>query len=168
VGKGPQGSLASFFHGLLFFSQPKGIRYYQPANFILVTVAPDNTIITKHLILPDLERKLSAQPVAFLSQIGPIGEESGGEITFKDGMMVSTSFQSDATEIPKAVIKTAESLASAAVKAAGPAAFDLPDKEKTARVLLFRLRFNQTFGHYELVGQNGFAMSIGSKSVSSQ
>jgi len=163
VGQGPKGSFESFFHGLLFFAQPKGVRYYQPANFILVTVSPDKTITTEHKILPDLERKLSAQPVAFLSKVGPIGN-SGGEIVFKDGMLVSTKFNADATVIPTAIIKTAEQLASAVVKAAGPAlagaAFDLPMATQSARVFLFRLRFNEDQGLYELIGQDGFRISI--------
>jgi hypothetical protein len=163
VGRGPKSGADSFLHGLFFFAQPKGIRYYQPANFILVTVDPTGTVITEHKILPDLERKLSAQPVAFLSKIGPIGN-SGGEIVLKDGMMVSTKFNADATVIPTAVIKTAEQLASAVVKAAGPAlagaVFDRPMETKEARVFLFRLRLNNEEGHYELVGQEGFKIAV--------
>lgn len=86
--------------------QLRGFRYYAPAWYILAYVNGDGTVVTKHLILPDSRKKMSAYPYAFLAT-------NTVDMQFENGMLTSQKVTADADDVSVAIVKVAE----AAVKA---------------------------------------------------
>ena len=164
--RGPKHVWDTFVYGLTYSSQPRGIRYYQPAVFLVATVNGDGTVDVRHEILPDLERKISAQPVAVFASVGTLITDGLGGLELSRGMLISTETSADATAVPSAIITQAKdvatALAAAAAKSgAAAAAADRPAPRPAARavgaVYVFRL-IPAGRGSYQLEGGEGFTI----------
>ena len=87
-------------------SEPKGFRYYEPAWFILAYVNGEGQVITKHMILPDTTKPMSIMPFADLAK-------NTATLEFKNGMLVSSTSNIEATEATLAVIEAAKQVVKA-------------------------------------------------------
>jgi hypothetical protein len=83
-----------------------GFRYYEPAPYILVYTDNKGGLVSKVVFLPDLTNKMSIRPYNYLSS-------SNVQLSFENGMLVSSESQVDETVLPKAVIAAAEKAAAA-------------------------------------------------------
>jgi hypothetical protein len=83
-----------------------GFRYYQPAPYLLVYSDNKGGLASKLIFLPDLANKMSIRPYNYLSS-------SNVQLSFDNGMLVSSESQVDETILPKAVIAAAEKAAMA-------------------------------------------------------
>ena len=92
-------------------SAARGIRYYEPAPFLLVHSDGKGGLTSSVVILPDLSRKMSARPYAVLAR-------NDATLQFQNGMLSSSKSVADETVIPKAVVSALEKVAIAAAKAA--------------------------------------------------
>ena len=92
----------------------EGIRYYERAPFLLVYSDGKGGVKTEIHYLPDRTRLRSIHPFKFLAL-------SKNTLTFKNGMLTTATNVADASALPVAVIKAVETVAAAAVKAAGKA-----------------------------------------------
>jgi hypothetical protein len=87
-----------------------GIRYYEPAYFLLVYSDAAGSVKTDVLVLPDTTRKMVAKPHAFLSKNKQV-------LSFTDGMLTDSAQTVDSAVIPAALIQAAQTAAEAAAKA---------------------------------------------------
>lgn len=87
-----------------------GIRYYEPANFLLVYSDSAGSVHTEVIQLPDTTRKMVAKPHTFLAK-------NKQTLTFNDGIMTQSDADVDSTAVPSAVITAIKTAATAAMKA---------------------------------------------------
>lgn len=100
-----------------------GIRYYEPAYFLLVYSDAAGSVKTDVLVLPDTTRKMVAKPYSFLAN-------NKQTLTFTDGMLSESTQDVDATAVPVALIQAAQSAAEAAAKLG---LFNAPSTTKSER-----------------------------------
>jgi len=81
-----------------------GIRYYEPAPFLLVYSDGKGGLQSKIVILPDLTRKRSVDPFAYLAS-------NNSTLTFQNGMLTQAKSVIDETVVPKAVVGALEKVA---------------------------------------------------------
>ena len=89
-------------------TKANGIRYYEPANFLLVYSDAPGSVKTEIITLPDTTRKMVAKPHTVLSK-------NKQTLTFSDGVLTASSQEADATAIPSAVIAVLKSTAAQAI-----------------------------------------------------
>lgn len=94
-------------------NRDEGIRYYERAPFLLVYSDGKGGLVTKVKYLPDRKKLRSIHSMNFMAN-------NKNTWNFKNGMLVDSINVSDATTVPKAVIKAVETVAS---KAAGMGMF---------------------------------------------
>lgn len=87
-----------------------GIRYYQPAPFLLVYSDGKGGIHHEILTLPDLQRPMYAKPYAWAAK-------NEVELTFANGVLQKGSSTGDGTALPKAVISAIQTIAEASLVA---------------------------------------------------
>ncbi len=92
-----------------------GIRYFRSAPYLLVHSDGKGGIEWKIVFLPDQTQPMSAEPTTFLASID-------ATLKFKNGVLTSSDQIGDATAVPKALIKAAQTVATAAAGAALSAA----------------------------------------------
>lgn len=111
-----------------------GIRYYEPAPFLLVYSDSRGNLKSQIVILPDLDRMRSVDPFAVLAK-------NNSTLTFSNGMLTQAKIEVDETVVPTQVF---ESLKAIAGTVAG-AAFDQPEDRKTTvpSPKLFRIVIEQ-------------------------
>jgi hypothetical protein len=90
-------------------SKANGIRYYEPAYFLIVYSDGAGSVKTDVLILPDTTRKMVAKPHNFLSK-------NKQTLSFTDGMLNDSAQMIDTTIVPAALIQAAQAAAEAAAK----------------------------------------------------
>lgn len=83
-----------------------GIRYYESAPYLLVYSDGRNGLSWEVRYLPDLTRKMTAEPYNFAASVGTTW-------TFKNGVLTTSKDTSDATVVPKAILAAAEKAMSA-------------------------------------------------------
>lgn len=96
----------------------RGVRYYGRSLYLLANSDGRGGLEYRLMYLPDPTKRMSAEPYALLASLK-------AKMNFKNGMLADTSFESDATVVPKAVfeaVKTAASVIVAALEDAGPRA----------------------------------------------
>lgn len=81
-----------------------GIRYYEPAPFLLVYSDGKGGLQSKIVILPDLTRKRSIDPFSYLAA-------NNSMLTFQNGMLTQAKSVIDETVVPKAVVGALEKVA---------------------------------------------------------
>jgi hypothetical protein len=121
-----------------------GIRYYEPAPFILVHTDGKGGLVSRLLYLPDTTQKMSIEPYAYLAK-------NKTTLTFTNGMLVFSKSEVDETIVPKSII---ENLKTAAV-AAAKKGFDAPQMDTVTKVpapALFRVIVDPNGGIYLLGG----------------
>lgn len=151
-----QGAGHAFLEGLTWTFKPRGVRYYQPADFIYVFVDGNGFIKSEHIILPDRSRKLSARPSAFLGS-------AENKLTFTNGMLLNTVTTADSTVVPNAIITMAKELAKSAVQsdALFTAAFaDADAGQISTSFQMFRLLPGKDGPNYVLLGNNGYRIDV--------
>jgi hypothetical protein len=124
-----------------------GIRYYQPAPYLLLYTNSEGGFVSKLLILPDLQRKMSIRPYA-------IAASNNATLTFTNGMLDTAKAEIDQTEVPKAVIASLEKAAAAAIKGKGKA-FLAPGEEAPAVPAPYLFKIVNTGDGWELIGGQG-------------
>lgn len=72
----------------------RGIRYYQPAPFLLVTTDNKGGLSSQIVYLPDTTQKMSAQPYSFAAK-------NDVTLKFESGVMTSASVDVDETVLIK-------------------------------------------------------------------
>jgi hypothetical protein len=125
-----------------------GIRYYQPARYLLLYTNSEGGFVSKLLILPDLHQKMSIRPYA-------IAAKNDTTLTFTNGMLDTAKAVIDQTEVPKAVIVSLEKAAAAAIKAKGKGAFLAPGEEAPSVPAPYLFKIVNTGDGWELVGGQG-------------
>ncbi len=128
-----------------------GIRYYEPAPFILVHTDGKGGLVSQLIYLPDTTQKLAIDPYAYLAK-------NNTTLTFRNGMLVETKSVIDETVVPKAIIEGIQKAAVAAAKAKG---MDLPQVDSVTKIpapALFRVIVN-TDGSIHLLGGYGLGPS---------
>ena len=78
-------------------SQANGIRYYEPAHFLLVYADAAGSVKTEIIVLPDTTRKMVAKPHTLLAK-------NKQTLTFSDGMLKQSEQEADSTAVPSAVV----------------------------------------------------------------
>jgi hypothetical protein len=124
-----------------------GIRYYEPAPFILVHTDGKGGLVSRLIYLPDTTQKLAIDPYAYLAK-------NNTTLTFTNGMLSQTRSVIDETIVPKGIIEGLKTAAVAAAKAKG---FDLPQGESVTKIpapALFRVIVNAD-GSIHLLGGYG-------------
>lgn len=101
--------------GVLYDDTCNGFRYYQSAPYLLVYSDGKGGLGWQIQYLPDLSRKMTAQPQAFLASLN-------STLTFQNGFLSDSKDVADATAVPKAVIAAVEKVVSGLAAAAGGAA----------------------------------------------
>jgi hypothetical protein len=89
-----------------------GIRYYQSAPYLLVYSDGKNGLGWKVIYLPDLTKKMSAEPSNFFSKIDTT-------LTFDSGVLTSSNTIGEGAAVPKAIIAAVEQLIPFVAAAAG-------------------------------------------------
>lgn len=127
-------------------SSDDGIRYYERAPFLLVYSDGKGGVVTHVQYLPDRTRLRSVHPFNFLAS-------NKNTLTFKNGMLSTSTNTSDASALPSAIIKAVETVAAAAAKYG----FFMVPAVKEGYVLpppaLYRIHINN--GQVTFVGQSG-------------
>jgi len=123
----------------------KGIRFYQPAPFLLVFANGKRQLSSKVIYMPDTNRKMSVRTRAILAS-------NDTNLTFSNGMLTKSIITVKQTEVPVALLDAALKLASAAASAA----FNAPDSPQ-GKVIpgpwLFKIVVEETVT--KLVGGSG-------------
>jgi hypothetical protein len=122
-----------------------GIRYYQPAPYLLLYTDSEGGFVSKLLILPDLQQKMSIRPYA-------IAASNNTTLTFTNGMLDAAKADIDQTEVPKAVIASLEKAAAVAIKGG---AFLAPGAEAPTAPAPYLFKIVNTGGSWELIGGQG-------------
>jgi hypothetical protein len=91
--------------GVLYDDTCNGIRYYQSAPYLLIYSDGKGGLSWQIQYLPDLSRKMTAQPQAFWASINTT-------LTFQNGYLTNSKDVGDATAVPKAVIAAVEKVVS--------------------------------------------------------
>jgi hypothetical protein len=95
-----------------------GIRYYGTSPYLLAhSDGKGGIIVSKILHLPDPAKKMSAESIATLADIG-------GTLEFDRGVLTTANATGDAAAIPTAILKAVEKVAPALL-----AAMDVPAKK---------------------------------------
>jgi hypothetical protein len=97
-----------------------GIRYYEPAPFLLIYSDAQGNLKSEIVILPDVTNKRSIDPFAVLATNNSV-------LTFSNGMLTQGKITIDETVVPTQVF---ESIKAIAGTIAG-AAFDAPEQKAT-------------------------------------
>jgi hypothetical protein len=97
-----------------------GIRYYEPAPFLLVYADGRGALKTEVLYLPDTTRKRVIDPYAVLAS-------NNATLSFKDGTLTGTRSEVDETVVPAAVLESLKVAAVAAAAFARPGEAALPE-----------------------------------------
>jgi hypothetical protein len=98
----------------------KGIRYYGTSPYLLAySDGKGGIIVSEVLSLPDPDKKMSAEAVSTLAEVG-------GTLEFDRGVLTTSSETGDATVVPNAVLKAVETLAPSILAKM----FDDPTKKK--------------------------------------
>jgi hypothetical protein len=97
---------------LLYDDTCNGFRYYQSAPFLLVYSDGKGGLGWQIQYLPDLSRKMTAQPQAIMASLNTT-------LTFQNGCLSDSKDVADATAVPKAVISAVEKVVSALAAGGG-------------------------------------------------
>jgi hypothetical protein len=127
----------------------KGLRYYEGAYFLIVYSNGKGGLKSEVKFLPDLTRKRSINPYAYLAK-------NETTLTFSNGMLTESNSVIDEAIIPKAMISAAEKIASAGFAAARKAG----EEPVLPKPVLFKIRINPTTGDLELLGGTTDGMEI--------
>jgi len=124
-----------------------GIRYYEPAYFLLVYSDAAGSVKTDVLVLPDTTRKMVAKPYSFLAN-------NKQTLSFSDGMLTESTQTVDSTAVPVALIQAAQTAAEAAAKLG---LFNAPTTTKSERPSLSAPRLYKIVIHGSTVTLLGSA-----------
>jgi hypothetical protein len=122
-----------------------GIRYYESAPFLLVYSDGKGGLQSQILFLPDLARKRSIDPYAYLAS-------NNSTLVFQNGMLTQAKSIVDETIVPKAVIGALEKVATGLLAGALNDAGAQPPTQLPPPQL-FRILFTKTGA--KLVGGPG-------------
>jgi hypothetical protein len=112
----------------------RGIRYYEGAHFLIVYTDGKGGLKSEVKFLPDLTRKRSINPYAYLAK-------NETTLTFSNGMLTGSKSVIDETVIPKAVISAATKVALASIAAANAA--DGKQRTYLPQPVLFKFDINK-------------------------
>lgn len=87
----------------------RGVRYYGTSPYLLVHTDSDGGIVADLKYLPDLKKKMSAQPYNYLAS-------NATTLQFDRGVLTGSSVEVDQTVVPAAAISVLKDLAIAAAK----------------------------------------------------
>ena len=91
--------------------EESGIRYYEPAPFLLVYSDARGNLVSKVIIMPDLTRMRSVDPYAYFAS-------NKTTLNFTNGILTQGKSVVDETIIPKAAFEAAKAIAGAIAGAA--------------------------------------------------
>lgn len=94
-----------------------GIRYYEPAPFLLVYSDSKGGLISKVIWLPDTTRVMTLKPYAYFAK-------NESSFKFEKGVLTQAKSVADETVIPAAIVSALKTAAVAAVTAANKATKD--------------------------------------------
>lgn len=129
-----------------------GIPYYESSTFLMVIPEPTGGYTTEFVELPDPSRLRYIDPWTFLSK-------HDYTLTFKDGVLVSSNSNIDATKVPIALIDAAVSAAKSSIaQAAVLADSDESTERSYTSPYLFKvvMKDNKT----ELIGTGGYTVAM--------
>jgi len=86
-----------------------GIRYYEAKPFLLIYSDGKGGLVNEILYLPDLSRKRSADPFAFMAT-------NETTLSFTSGVLTQGLSVTDETMVPKAILEAAATVAGASLK----------------------------------------------------
>lgn len=89
----------------------EGIRYYEPAPFLLVYSDGKGNLTSQIIVMPDITQKRVIDLYAYAST-------NKSTLDFTDGMLTKSAVEVDSTAVPLAMIDTIQSLGVAAIGAA--------------------------------------------------
>ncbi|MDR6841323.1 hypothetical protein [Pseudoxanthomonas sacheonensis] len=98
----------------------QGIRYYEPAPFLLVYSDGKGNLTSQIIVMPDITQKRVIDLYAYAST-------NKSTLDFTDGMLTKSAVEIDSTAVPLALIDTIQSLGVAAIGAA----FNAPESGVT-------------------------------------
>ena len=103
-----------------------GIRYYEPATFLLVYSDAAGSVKTEIITLPDTTRKMVAKPHTVLAKNKQV-------LSFSNGMLTQSDQEADSTAIPSAVISAIKIAAQAGIS---KGLFNAPTAGESSRLTL--------------------------------
>lgn len=98
----------------------QGIRYYEPAPFLLVYSDGKGNLTSQIIVMPDITQKRVIDLYAYAST-------NKSTLDFSNGMLTKSAVEVDSTAVPVALINTIQSLGVAAIGAA----FNAPESGVT-------------------------------------
>lgn len=125
----------------------KGFRFYGEAPFVLVTPDGVGGIKSELIYLPDLRRKYSVRPLAFLAT-------NKTTLTISNGVLGGVESKVDATTVPASVIGVAAEVAKSKLGGSFDSYDGPPRTHGIDGPLLFEIRNEGGHYHLELVEGN--------------
>jgi hypothetical protein len=120
---GCAGYSARPLNGSVDNANAQGIRYYEPAPFLLVYSDGKGNLTSQIIMMPDTSKLMVMDLHAFAAK-------NNSTLTFDDGVLTSSKFVVDSTAVPAALIDTIKTLGTAAISSA----FNAPDSGTTRRI----------------------------------
>lgn len=100
-----------------------GVRYYEIAPFLLVYSDGKGNLTSQIVMMPDTSKKMTLDLYA-------IAANNDSTLNFENGVLTSSKFILDSSEVPQSLIATIQTLGTAAVSAA----FNEPELGTTRRI----------------------------------
>jgi hypothetical protein len=88
-----------------------GVRYYEPALYLLVYSDGRGNLTSQILTMPDTSKKMVVNLHAFAAK-------NNSTLTFNNGILTSSKMELDSTAIPSKIINTIQTLGTAAISSA--------------------------------------------------
>lgn len=88
-----------------------GVRYYEPALFLLVYSDGRGNLTSQILTMPDTSKKMVINLHAFAAK-------NNSTLTFSNGILTSSKMELDSTAVPSKIISTIQALGVAAISSA--------------------------------------------------
>lgn len=104
-------------------STAQGIRYYEPAPFLLVYSDGKGNLTSRIIMMPDTSKLMVMDLHSFASK-------NNSTLTFDHGVLTSSKFIVDSTAVPTALVETIKTLGTAAISSA----FNAPESGTTRQI----------------------------------